>query len=382
MADQAVLNILQQGVAAWNEWRTGKKGQHVDFTGADLQGINLSGAELSGADFSQANLSGADLSKVNLRGGTFHQTNLSNAKLNKTNLIATDLGAANLQDANLFQAIIMGSNFAKANLQNANFSEAILRDTRFNQANLTNANFTGANLNGTDLTAANLNGTNLQGCTLVKATMEKANLENCRVYGTAVWDIIGEPATQTNLIITDSEQAEVTVDNIKVAQFIHLILSNEEIRGAIDTLTSKSVLILGRFYKERKDVLDALRAELRQRDYVPILFDFEKPKSKDLTETVSILAQMSRFIIADITDAKSIPQELKTIVPDNPSIPVASIISKEFKEYAMYEHLERYPWVLPLYEYESQEQLLQVLKEKIIDPAEQKSLEVRPKALS
>jgi hypothetical protein len=38
------------------------------------------------------------------------------------------------------------------------------------------------------------------------------------------------------------------------------------------------VLILGRFTEERKLVLDALREELRQRCYLPILFDFEKPR--------------------------------------------------------------------------------------------------------
>jgi hypothetical protein len=39
------------------------------------------------------------------------------------------------------------------------------------------------------------------------------------------------------------------------------------------------VLILGRFTEERKLVLDALREELRQRCYLPILFDFEKPRA-------------------------------------------------------------------------------------------------------
>jgi hypothetical protein len=32
------------------------------------------------------------------------------------------------------------------------------------------------------------------------------------------------------------------VDNIKVAQFIYLLLNNEEVRDFIDTITSKAVL--------------------------------------------------------------------------------------------------------------------------------------------
>jgi hypothetical protein len=56
------------------------------------------------------------------------------------------------------------------------------------------------------------------------------------------------------------------------------------------------VLILGRFTDERKAVLDALREELRKRDYVPILFDFSVPATRDITETISLLARMARLL--------------------------------------------------------------------------------------
>jgi hypothetical protein len=82
-------------------------------------------------------------------------------------------------------------------------------------------------------------------------------------------------ARQENLIMTPPDQPEITVDNLEVAQFIYLLLHNERIRHVIDTITSKVVLILGRFTEERKVVLDALREELRQRDHTPVLFDFD-----------------------------------------------------------------------------------------------------------
>jgi hypothetical protein len=88
----------------------------------------------------------------------------------------------------------------------------------------------------------------------------------------------------------DQNEPEITVDNIEVAQFIHLLLNNQKIRDVINTITSKAVLILGRFTDERKAVLDALREELRKRNLLPILFDFAIPASRDVTETIKTLA--------------------------------------------------------------------------------------------
>jgi hypothetical protein len=67
--------------------------------------------------------------------------------------------------------------------------------------------------------------------------------------------------------------------------------------------------------RERKAVLDALREELRKHNYLPILFDFELPERRNVTETVTQLARMARFIIADLTAPSSIPQELQAIIP-------------------------------------------------------------------
>jgi hypothetical protein len=40
------------------------------------------------------------------------------------------------------------------------------------------------------------------------------------------------------------------------------------------------------------------------------LFDFEIPGSQDLTETGSTLADLKRFLIADLRDPNTIPDEL------------------------------------------------------------------------
>ena len=179
------------------------------------------------------------------------------------------------------------------------------------------------------------------------------------------------------MVITQSGEAEITVDNIEVAQFIYLMLNNQKVREVIDTITSKVVLILGRFTDERKAVLDALREELRKRDYLPILFDSDVPATRDITETVSLLARMARFVVADITDAKSIPQELAVIVPDLPSVPVQPLLLEGSAEYGMFEHFKRYPWVLETYRYPSSKHLIAGLGERVIGPAESYAQSVR-----
>jgi hypothetical protein len=87
-------------------------------------------------------------------------------------------------------------------------------------------------------------------------------------------------------------------------------------------------------------VLDAVREELRKRDYLPILFDFEVPTTRDITETVSLLARMARFVVADLTNPSSIPKELEAIVPSL-AVPVQRLLEGASR-----------PWGLPVFRYE------------------------------
>ena len=50
------------------------------------------------------------------------------------------------------------------------------------------------------------------------------------------------------------------------------------------------LLILGRFTPQRKVVLDAVHDALRSRGYVPVMFDFDRPATRDYTETVVTLS--------------------------------------------------------------------------------------------
>ena len=72
-----------------------------------------------------------------------------------------------------------------------------------------------------------------------------------RLRGLHVGAETGLGATQQNLVITDDGEPEITVDNIEVAQFIYLLLHNQNFRDVIDTIGEKGVLLLGRFTEGR-----------------------------------------------------------------------------------------------------------------------------------
>jgi hypothetical protein len=191
-----------------------------------------------------------------------------------------------------------------------------------------------------------------------------------------VWDVNLAKARQTNIVITD-EKPEITVDNLEVAQFVYLLLNNGKIRDVINTITSKAVLILGTFSTERKSTLEGLRKALRKHDYLPILFDFEKPTTLDFAETVSTLAHLARFVIADLTDPRSVPQELTAVVPRLLSVPVRTLLLGTQSEWTMFQDFLRYPHVLAPFYYTDDEMLLAHLESDIIGPSERKARELR-----
>jgi hypothetical protein len=327
-------------------------------------------------DTSGADLSGAKLSEANLRGAKLTGTNLGGEKLRGPYLggslrdLGSGLGGANLHEADLSGANLRGANLREANLDRANLRGANLAWANLRGANLCEADLRVVNLSEADLNGADLSGANLMTCTMVNTDLTGADLTGCYIYGVSAWGLKLDKAKQQNLIITTPDEPEITVDNIDVAQFIYLLLHNEKIRDVIDTIGRKAVLILGRFAADRKAVLDALREDLRKRDYLPILFDFEVPTTRDITETVSLLARMARFIIVDLTDPSSIPKELEAIVPSL-AVPVQPLIEGASRPYAMFKDYWKYDWVLPVYRYNGLEKLLAALAKKVIKEATQ-----------
>ncbi len=320
MASQEQLELLEQGVPAWNAWRSAHPNEKIDLMSADLLQADLSGIDLHDADLRRMNLREVNLSDADLRGADLYRSNMNRVKL----------VGAKLSGANLYRVY----------------------------------------LGNADLTNADLTNANLQMSLLSQATIEGTSLQKALVHGISTWDLKGTPANQSELVITRDNEPIVTVDDLKMAQFVYLLLTNGDIRSVIHTVTCKAVLILGRFYEERKIVLDALREELKKNDLAPIIFDFVPSNNRDLTETVQLLASMSKFVIADLTDAKSIPQELSHIIPFFPSIPIRPILLKNGGVYAMFEHWVKFNSVLPIFYYKDKYDLLENLQVEILDVVE------------
>jgi hypothetical protein len=146
VANEDHLRVLQQGVDAWNQWRT----EHpdiwpdlwdtflnwADLRGADLRGARFMRADLCGADFSGAHLMGADLSgahlnwarfmRADLRGADLMRADLSGADLTEADLRGADLSGADLNAADLTWARVGGTIFGAVNLSVAKGLESVI----------------------------------------------------------------------------------------------------------------------------------------------------------------------------------------------------------------------------------------------------------------
>ena len=341
---------LLQDIKGWNSWRD----ENFKIK-PNLSNTNLSKSYLRKANLVEVNLSGSILSEAYLR---------------KANLMNADLSATDFSEANLRRAKLDGADLRRANLRRANLSRANLKGAKLHKASLR-----GANLSNADFSNADLSKADLSKALLIQTNFSNTVLTNSRVHGISAWDLILDNTTQTGLIITKSGDPAVTVGDIEVAQFIYFMIENKKIRRVINALTSKAVLILGRFTKKRKDILDALRDKLSEMDYLPIIFDFERPTDRDFTETVLTLACLSKFVIIDLTDPSSTPHESKTTIPDL-EIPFQPIIQEGQREYVMFKNFKKYPWVLKGKKYKNKNDLIQKIK-KLTEAAEAKYLEIR-----
>ena len=291
-----------------------------------------------------------------------------------------DLTNFNLCNANLIEA-----DLRRATLIDTNFHEANLGGAKLNGADLTRANFCRTDLYETDLYKANLTGANLQGTQLARTNFRGAHLIGCTIYGLSAWNLQLKAAKQKGLRILykvqqanrELDESDFLVDDLEVAQFVFLLLDNTRINNFFNTMTSKAVLIMGRFQpKARKTIIDGLRRDLRKNGYLPIVFDFDKPTDRDFTETIKTLVGLCKFAIVDITNPRSTPLELDATVKDF-QVPFVPIIQKGKKSFSLFNDLQKYGWMLKTLTYDSADNLSRVTKPLIIDRALKVFKEIR-----
>ena len=143
MANSEHVEILKQGVKAWNKWR-----EENPTIVPDLKSLHYEYADLRYINFFEANL--------------------------------TD---SNLQDSNMEGANLESAECVSANLINVNLKNAFLVDTHFNAASLVWTDLTGAeavqtNLNNADLHHTNLKRTNLLGSTVAGTRFSELDLKD------------------------------------------------------------------------------------------------------------------------------------------------------------------------------------------------------------
>lgn len=349
MANEEHVAILKRGVEAWNQWRR----ENPDVR-PDLRHLNFETIP-DVTDY------GPDLENINLSYTALQKTSFRNARLYK----------ANLQEADLPFADLCYACFVDSNLSGAVVRVARLGSAVFQNCNLRGADLAYCSAKETSFEGSDLTGANLEYLQAVRANFDRAKVSTCLVYGTASWDLSLDGTIQEDLVITSKDEPKITVDNLELAQFIYLLINNQRLRHVIDSITSKVVLILGRFTTERKKVLDELKETLRKYDLVPVLFDFEKPTSRTFIETVSTLAHMARFIIADFTAQGDVRREVHHIAGLLSTTPIVPLLHcGELKTPLTLIDLSSNPLVLQCVRYSDIEDLKNRLETEVIIAAE------------
>ena len=336
------IALLKSGTDRWNVER--KSNPTIRPVMRDVNFVEEFGGpdfydlpEFAGVDFSNS-----DMNMASLRNCMFYDCNFDDAHLTYTDLV----------DAHFVKCTFRRTCMRVAAIGDAEFKDCIFDESDMSYCSAEETSFEGSTFLKTKM----------EHMSLVRTDFTDTKLDECYLYGISSWDLNLQNSVQKNLVITPDEMPTVTVDNIELAQFLYLMINNVRLRDVIKTITSKVVLILGNFSVVRKEKLDQIREILRTQDVIPVMFDFEKPSTRNLTETVLTLASMSKYVIADLSSPRSVPHELANIARQLPSIRFYPIIVAGEAPYGMFADYAPYTWIRPIKEY-TEDDIETVIKE-------------------
>jgi len=151
------IEIIKQGVDAWNRWRLENPDVAPDLCSAELTEANLSGANLDNASLKRSNLSRANLQQASLEGALLIEATLTGADLSGANLRTANLEGAHLNGTKLQNADLRAANLTKADLAKADLDDALLRDGNLRNAHLQDVTSLNVDqLGATEITGATL----------------------------------------------------------------------------------------------------------------------------------------------------------------------------------------------------------------------------------
>lgn len=327
MADSHALDMLRQGADAWNRWRGTTGFAPVDLSGADLGGSNLNDYSLLRADLRGANLTRTQLEHAHLKDADLTAAILANANLEGANCRDAIFDDVRANAVNFEVSTLRGAHFRRASLVRTRFHRAYLRDADLDDANLADAWLRFARLDGASCRRANFSGADLRHAAMVGTDLRGATLTGVQVFGVSAWSIRTDADTEQDLIVAAGKDgdAPLRAHDLHTAQLLALMLDGTGVRRLFDSVTSALVLILGSFAPAEKPVLDALRVALNKRGFVAVTFDFERPSGRDYMETVTAIAALCRFIVADFTNAKEVRAEVSQVHAQYRRVPIIPI---------------------------------------------------------
>ena len=211
MANEEHLEILKQGVEAWNAWREENLVELPDLLHeALLRETDFREALLRAADLREADLRKADLREADLHEADLREADLSMADLSKADLSDAVLSGANLSGANLNDTILYG-----AKLDFVFLRGVILRDTDFRYAEFDSTVLGFSDLRmAKGLKSVRHGGPSVLGMDVLQASHGQLPAVFLKGCGLSDWEI--EAAKLHNPNLTEDERTAIAYEILRI----------------------------------------------------------------------------------------------------------------------------------------------------------------------